>query len=105
VVLASQAALWRTFHQAAPRARPPYPAAAAPPPCCSAAWALRRRAPLAAHPPAPTPRHRELPQLAGAPAAATLRSPRRLPDGGGWPGGLVVGDGQPARLGLLGGDC
>jgi len=31
-----------------------------------------------------------------------LRSQRRPLDGGGWPCGLVLGDGQPARLGLLG---
>jgi len=31
-----------------------------------------------------------------------LRCQRRPLDGGGWPCGLVLGDGQPARLGLLG---
>src|SRR5262245_22661609 len=36
------------------------------------------------------------------PAAPTLRSQRRPLDGGGWPCGLALGDGQPARLGLLG---
>ena len=39
------------------------------------------------------------------PAAPALRSQRRPLDGGGWPCGLVLGDGLPARLGLLGGDC
>ena len=37
------------------------------------------------------------------PAAPALRSQRRPLDGGGWPCGLVLGDGLPARLGLLGG--
>src|SRR5262252_3883208 len=36
------------------------------------------------------------------PAAPALRSQRRPLDGGGWPRGLVLGDGQPAWLGLLG---
>ena len=34
-----------------------------------------------------------------------MRSQRRPLDGGGWPCGLVLGDGLPARLGRLGGDC
>ena len=46
-----------------------------------------------AHPPAPPRAH---------PAAPALRSQRRPLDGGGWPYGLGLGDGQPARLGLLG---
>ena len=48
-----------------------------------------------AHPPAPP---------GAPPAAPALRSQRRPLDGG-WPCGLVLGDGLPARLGLLGGDC
>ena len=47
-----------------------------------------------AHPPAPP---------GAPPAAPALRSQRRPLDGGGWPCGLVLGDGLPARLGLLGG--
>src|SRR5215831_19674884 len=44
-----------------------------------------------------------LPAPPGAPPTApALRSQRRPLDGGGWPCGLVLGDGQPARLGLLG---
>jgi hypothetical protein len=46
-----------------------------------------------AHPPAPP---------GAPPAAPALRSQRRPLDGGGWPCGLVLGDEQPARLGLLG---
>ena len=46
-----------------------------------------------AHPPAPP---------GAPPAAPALRSQRRPLDGGGWPCGLVLGDGLPARLGLLG---
>jgi HNH endonuclease len=46
-----------------------------------------------AHPPAPP---------GAPPAAPAWRSQRRPLDGGGWPCGLVLGDGQPARLGLLG---
>src|SRR5215470_10618269 len=38
-----------------------------------------------------------------APAAPALRSQRRPLDGGGWPCGLGLGDGQLARLGLPGG--
>ena len=47
-----------------------------------------------AHPPAPP---------GAPPAAPALRSQRRPLDGGGWPCGPVLGDGLPARLGLLGG--
>ena len=42
-----------------------------------------------------TPRHRELPQPR-QPGAASAPL-----DGGSWPCGLVLGDRQPAQLGLL----